>query len=163
MSRRSRPAADTAEASLAAGGAEAAPQAVARTGAAPPRPAVTVAVLMVVPAVVLLMDGNLSVQSVLWRFVGALALTWLAASLIGSTVRSARRSLAQARAEAAAEEARQKKAARKAAKAKAAEAGAAEAGASAEAGDPLAVGLPGAGGPAAPAGPGGDATDPLTR
>ena len=160
MSRRSRPAADTAEASLTAGGAEAAPQAVARAGAAPPRPAVTVAVLMVVPAVVLLMDGNLSVQSVLWRFVGALALTWLAASLIGSTVRSARRSLAQARAEAAAEaaaeEARQKKAARKAAKA------AAEAGASAEAGDPLAVGLPAAGVPAAPAGLG-DAVDQLPR
>ena len=107
MSRRSK-AAEAPDAPVKAPGGA--------SGAAPPRPAVTIALLMVVPAVVLLLDGNLSVQSVVLRFAGALALTWRAASLIGSTVRSARRSIAHARAEAAAEEARQKREARKAAK-----------------------------------------------
>ncbi|HET7661173.1 MAG TPA: hypothetical protein VFK66_12350 [Oryzihumus sp.] len=96
-----------------------------KVGAAPPREAVTIALLLVLPAELLLLDGNLSVPQLVARVAGALALTWLAASVIGATVRSARRSLARARAEAAAEEARARREARearKAAKAAAAEA-----------------------------------------
>lgn len=96
-----------------------------KVGAAPPREAVTIALLLVLPAELLLLDGNLSVPQLVARVAGALALTWLAASVIGGTVRSARRSLARARAEAAAEEARARREARearKAAKAAAAEA-----------------------------------------
>ncbi|GAA1258448.1 hypothetical protein [Oryzihumus leptocrescens] len=107
----------------AKGGAGAGPGKGARkVGAAPPREAVTIALLLVVPAELLLLDGNLSVPQLVARVAGALALTWLAASVIGGTVRSARRSLARARAEAAAEEARARREARKAAKAAAAEA-----------------------------------------
>lgn len=106
--------------------ADAGPGAGARkVGAAPPREAVTIALLLVLPAELLLVDGNLSVPQLVARVAGALALTWLAASVIGSTVRSARRSLARDRAEAAAEEARarrEEREARKAARAAAAEA-----------------------------------------
>lgn len=106
--------------------ADAGPGAGARkVGAAPPREAVTIALLLVLPAELLLVDGNLSVPQLVARVAGALALTWLAASVIGSTVRSARRSLARDRAEDAAEEARarrEEREARKAARAAAAEA-----------------------------------------
>jgi hypothetical protein len=44
--------------------------------------------VLVVPAVLLVADGNLSVQTVLMRFAAALALTWVAAALIGGTMRS---------------------------------------------------------------------------
>ena len=118
-----------------------------KAGAAPPREAVTIALLLVVPAELLLLDGNLSVPQLVARVAGALALTWLAAAVIGGTVRSARRSLARARAEAAAEEARAKREARKAAKAAAAEAeqqGTEQAGAGQPGAAPLAAEVSGA-------------------
>ena len=102
MSRKSRAVADSAGASD--------PQ--PRTGMAPPRPAVTVAILLVLPAVALVADGNLSVEAVVVRFVAAIALTWVGAVVIGSTVGSARRSIAAARAQAAADAARARHAAR---------------------------------------------------
>ena len=44
---------------------------------------------MFVPAVVLVLDGNLSVQTALVRFVAALLVSWAAARLVWATVRSA--------------------------------------------------------------------------
>ena len=46
---------------------------------------------MFVPAVVLVLDGNLSVQTALVRFAAALLVSWAAARLVWATVRSARR------------------------------------------------------------------------
>ena len=44
---------------------------------------------MFVPAVVLVLDGNLSVQTALVRFAAALLVSWAAARLVWATVRSA--------------------------------------------------------------------------
>ena len=45
---------------------------------------------MFVPAVVLVLDGNLSVQTALMRFAAALLVSWVAARLVWATVQSAR-------------------------------------------------------------------------
>ena len=44
---------------------------------------------MFVPAVVLVLDGNLSVQTALVRFAAALLVSWASARLVWATVRSA--------------------------------------------------------------------------
>ena len=51
---------------------------------------------MFVPAVVLVLDGNLSVQTALMRFVAALLVSWVAARLVWATVQSARAAGAEA-------------------------------------------------------------------
>ena len=56
----------------------------------PARPVVSIALVMFVPAVVLVLDGNLSVQTALMRFVAALLVSWVAARLVWATVQSAR-------------------------------------------------------------------------
>ena len=55
----------------------------------PARPVLSIALVMFVPAVVLVLDGNLSVQTALVRFVAALLVSWAAARLVWATVRSA--------------------------------------------------------------------------
>ncbi len=60
-----------------------------RTPRTPPRPVLSIALVMFVPAVVLVLDGNLSVQTALVRFVAALLVSWAAARLVWATVRSA--------------------------------------------------------------------------
>lgn len=55
----------------------------------PARPVVSLALVLFVPAVVLVLDGNLSVQTALVRFVAALLVSWAAARLVWATVRSA--------------------------------------------------------------------------
>ena len=57
----------------------------------PARPVVSIALVMFVPAVVLVLDGNLSVQTALMRFVAALLVSWVAARLVWATVQSAGR------------------------------------------------------------------------
>ena len=56
----------------------------------PARPVVSIALVMFVPAVVLVLDGNLSVQTALMRFAAALLVSWVAARLVWATVQSAR-------------------------------------------------------------------------
>ena len=56
----------------------------------PARPVVSIALVMFVPAVVLVLDGNLSVQTALMRFAAALLVSWVAARLVLATVQSAR-------------------------------------------------------------------------
>jgi hypothetical protein len=73
----------TAEAAEAAGPATRGPH---RT---PARPVLSIALVMFVPAVVLVLDGNLSVQTALVRFAAALLVSWAAARLVWATVRSA--------------------------------------------------------------------------
>ena len=51
---------------------------------------VSIALVMFVPAVVLVLDGNLSVQTALMRFAAALLVSWVAARLVWATVQSAR-------------------------------------------------------------------------
>jgi len=63
-----------------------APRAARRT---PARPVLSIALVMFVPAVVLVLDGNLSVQTALVRFAAALLVSWAAARLVWATVRSA--------------------------------------------------------------------------
>jgi len=55
----------------------------------PARPVLSIALVMFVPAVVLVLDGNLSVQTALVRFAAALLVSWAAARLVWATVRSA--------------------------------------------------------------------------
>jgi hypothetical protein len=55
----------------------------------PARPVLSIALVMFVPAVVLVLDGNLSVQTALVRFVAALLVSWAAARLVWATVRAA--------------------------------------------------------------------------
>ena len=55
----------------------------------PARPVLSIALVMFVPAVVLVLDGNLSVQTALVRFAAALLVGWAAARLVWGTVRSA--------------------------------------------------------------------------
>ena len=62
----------------------------------PARPVVSIALVMFVPAVVLVLDGNLSVQTALMRFAAALLVSWVAARLVWATVQSARAAGAQA-------------------------------------------------------------------
>ena len=73
----------TAEATGAAGTAT---RAARRT---PARPVLSIALVMFVPAVVLVLDGNLSVQTALVRFAAALLVSWASARLVWATVRSA--------------------------------------------------------------------------
>jgi hypothetical protein len=54
----------------------------------PARPVLSIALVMFVPAVVLVLDGNLSVQTALVRFAAALLVSWAAARLVWATVRS---------------------------------------------------------------------------
>ena len=54
----------------------------------PARPVVSIALVMFVPAVVLVLDGNLSVQTALMRFAAALLVSWVAARLVWATVQS---------------------------------------------------------------------------
>ena len=56
----------------------------------PARPVVSIALVMFVPAVLLVLDGNLSVQTALMRFAAALLVSWVAARLVWATVQSAR-------------------------------------------------------------------------
>jgi hypothetical protein len=56
----------------------------------PARPVVSIALVMFLPAVVLVLDGNLSVQTALMRFAAALLVSWVAARLVWATVQSAR-------------------------------------------------------------------------
>jgi len=62
----------------------------------PARPVVSIALVMFVPAVVLVLDGNLSVQTALMRFAAALLVSWVAARLVWATVQSARAAGVQA-------------------------------------------------------------------
>jgi hypothetical protein len=55
----------------------------------PARPVLSIALVMFVPAVVLVLDGNLSVQTALVRFAAALLVSWASARLVWATVRSA--------------------------------------------------------------------------
>jgi hypothetical protein len=52
----------------------------------PHRPVISVALLLFVPVLWLVMDGNLSVQTALIRFVAALLVSWVAAWLVFATV-----------------------------------------------------------------------------
>ena len=86
-----RPGAGTDPAGVdpAGGGRPAAP-ATAPVPPTPARPVVSIALMMFVPAVVLVLDGNLSVQTALMRFAAALLVSWVAARLVWATVQSAR-------------------------------------------------------------------------
>lgn len=52
----------------------------------PHRPVVTLALALFLPALWLVLNGNLSVQTALVRFVGALFVSWVAAWLVLATV-----------------------------------------------------------------------------
>lgn len=58
----------------------------------PHRPVVSVALVIFVPALWLVLHGNLSVQNALIRFIGALMVGWAAAWLVFATVSSYSRS-----------------------------------------------------------------------
>lgn len=68
----------------------------------PHRPVVSLALVLFVPALWLVLDGNLSVQTALLRFIGALFVSWLAARLVLATVSSFAASARTAQAAAAA-------------------------------------------------------------
>jgi hypothetical protein len=53
-----------------------------------PRAVVSLALALFVPALFLVLNGNLSVQTALVRFLGALVVSWFAAGLVISTVRN---------------------------------------------------------------------------
>jgi hypothetical protein len=77
------------------------------TGAAPPRltphrPVVTLALAIFLPALWLVLNGNLSVQTALVRFAGALLVSWVAAWLVFATVDHSTRSSHHLKGEAAA-------------------------------------------------------------
>src|SRR4051812_6240987 len=85
------PEAAASQTSRAAKGAEAHEAAGTATRPArrtPARPVLSIALVMFVPAVVLVLDGNLSVQTALVRFAAALLVSWAAARLVWATVRS---------------------------------------------------------------------------
>ena len=67
---------------------EAAGTATRTVGRTPARPVLWIALVLFVPAVVLVLDGNLSVQTALVRFAAALVVSWAAARLVWATVRS---------------------------------------------------------------------------
>ena len=92
-----RPGAGTDPAGVdpAGGGRPAAP-ATAPVPPTPARPVVSIALVMFVPAVALVLDGNLSVQTALMRFAAALLVSWVAARLVWATVQSARATGGQA-------------------------------------------------------------------
>ena len=52
----------------------------------PHRPVISVALLLFVPVLWLVMDGNLAVQTALIRFIAALLVSWVAAWLVFATV-----------------------------------------------------------------------------
>ena len=54
----------------------------------PTRPVVLIALLLFAPALLLVLDGNLSVQAALVRFAGALVVSWVAARLVFVTVQA---------------------------------------------------------------------------
>jgi hypothetical protein len=90
------------KASRSAGKQDAAPASGGSTdGTQPPRtphrPVVFVALVLFVPSLWLVLDGNLSVQSALLRFIGALLVSWVAARLVFATMSSFARSADQAR------------------------------------------------------------------
>lgn len=64
----------------------------------PHRPVISLALVIFVPALWLVWDGNLSVQTALVRFIGALIVGWTAARLVFTTVRSFARSATPAEA-----------------------------------------------------------------
>lgn len=57
-----------------------------RTVAVPHRPVVTVALLLFVPSMWMVYEGNLTVQAAVIRFIGALVVSWVAARLVVTTV-----------------------------------------------------------------------------
>jgi hypothetical protein len=68
----------------------------------PHRPVVSLALVLFVPALWLVLQGNLSVQTALVRFIGALLVSWVAARLVLATVRTCTRAATTAGATAAA-------------------------------------------------------------
>ena len=54
----------------------------------PHRPVVSLALVLFVPALWLVLHGNLSVQTALFRFIGALLVSWVAAWVVFTTVSS---------------------------------------------------------------------------
>lgn len=54
----------------------------------PHRPVVSLALVLFVPALWLVLHGNLSVQTALLRFIGALLVSWVAARLVFATLSS---------------------------------------------------------------------------
>ena len=65
---------------------------VAQSQPTPRRAVISVALVLFVPALWLVMDGNLAVQTALFRFIGALLVSWVAARLVLATVSSYARS-----------------------------------------------------------------------
>lgn len=61
----------------------------------PHRPVVSLALVLFFPALWLVLHGNLSVQTALFRFIGALLVSWLAAWVVLTTVASYARSATQ--------------------------------------------------------------------
>jgi hypothetical protein len=61
---------------------------LARAQPTPLRPVVSLALVLFVPAMWLVWHGNLSVQTALERFIGALVVSWVAARLVLATVSS---------------------------------------------------------------------------
>jgi hypothetical protein len=58
----------------------------------PHRPVISLALVLFVPALLLVLHGNLSVQTALFRFIGALLVSWVAARLVFATLSSYARS-----------------------------------------------------------------------
>lgn len=63
----------------------------ARRAPIPHRPVITLALVLFVPDVLLVLDGNVSVQTALLRFAAALVISWCAARLIIATIHPAAR------------------------------------------------------------------------
>ncbi len=74
----------------AAGGTQPAPT--------PHRPVVSLSLVLFFPALWLVLNGNLSVQAALLRFIGALLVSWVAAWVVFTTVSSFARSAGPAQA-----------------------------------------------------------------
>lgn len=64
----------------------------ARGQSTPRRPVVSLALILFVPTLWLALNGNLSVQTALFRFLGALLVSWVAAQVVLATVNSCIRS-----------------------------------------------------------------------
>lgn len=60
----------------------------------PHRPVVSLAMAISLPAIWLVLNGNLSVQTALIRFIGALLVSWVAARIVLATVNSHSRATA---------------------------------------------------------------------
>lgn len=69
----------------------------------PHRPVVFLALVIFVPALWLVLDGNLSVQTALFRFIGALLVSWVAGWLVFATLSSYARSASPSPAQVASE------------------------------------------------------------